>query len=102
MPAEIIEQADIAAVRRQIRLALFLRGKRAMADVACRSLFVWRIVRTHFKHSVERLDVNGEFAVHWAGVEDLMLAKATYDAAVKIAWQRRPDHGQAADERKEP
>jgi hypothetical protein len=40
-------------------------------------------VRTHFKHSIERVDGNGEIADHLAGVEDFMLAKATYDAAVK-------------------
>jgi hypothetical protein len=41
----------------------------------------WRVVRNHFKHSVERVD--GEIADHLAGVEDLLLARATYDAAVK-------------------
>jgi hypothetical protein len=40
-------------------------------------------VRTHFKHSVERVDGDGEIAHHLAGVEDFMLAKATYEAAVK-------------------
>ena len=40
-------------------------------------------MRTHFKHSIERVDGNGEIADHLAGVEDFMLAKATYDAAVK-------------------
>jgi hypothetical protein len=40
-------------------------------------------VRSYFKHSVERVDDNGEAADHLAGVEDFMLAKATYDAAVK-------------------
>jgi hypothetical protein len=40
-------------------------------------------VRTHFKHSVERVDGNGDVADHVAGVEDYLLAKATYDAAVK-------------------
>ena len=40
-------------------------------------------MRTHFKHSIERVDRNGEIADHLAGVEDFMLAKATYDAAVK-------------------
>ncbi len=41
------------------------------------------LVRTHFKHSVELVDGNGEIADHLAGVEDFMLARATYDAAVK-------------------
>jgi hypothetical protein len=40
-------------------------------------------VRTHFKHSIERLDGNGEIADHLAGVEHFMLAKAAFDAAVK-------------------
>jgi hypothetical protein len=40
-------------------------------------------VRYHFKHSIERVDDNGEIADHSAGVEDFILAKATYDAAVK-------------------
>ena len=40
-------------------------------------------MRNHFKHSVERVDGDGEIADHLAGVEDFMLAKATYHAAVK-------------------
>ena len=40
-------------------------------------------MRSHFKHSVELVDGNGEIADHLAGVEDFMLARATYDAAVK-------------------
>ncbi len=36
-----------------------------------------------FKHSVERVDGDGEIADHLAGVEDFMLAKATYEAALK-------------------
>jgi hypothetical protein len=40
-------------------------------------------MRCHFKHNVERVDGNGEVADHLAGVEDFMLAKATYDAAVR-------------------
>jgi hypothetical protein len=46
-------------------------------------------VRSHFKHSVERVDDNGGIADHLAGVEDFMLAKATYDAAVKRWPQER-------------
>jgi hypothetical protein len=40
-------------------------------------------VRNHFKHSVERVDGDGEIADHLAGVEDFLLARATHDAAVK-------------------
>jgi hypothetical protein len=41
------------------------------------------VVRSHFKHSVELVDCNGEVADHLAGIEDFMLVKATYDAAVR-------------------
>jgi hypothetical protein len=41
------------------------------------------IVRSHFKHSVELVDGDGEITDHVAGVEDFMLARATYEAAVK-------------------
>jgi hypothetical protein len=40
-------------------------------------------VRTHFKHSIELVDGDGEIADQLAGVDDFMLAKATYDAALK-------------------
>jgi hypothetical protein len=40
-------------------------------------------VRTHFKHSIELVDGDGEIADQLAGVEDFMLAKATYEEAVK-------------------
>ena len=40
-------------------------------------------MRIHFKHSVELVDDTGEIVDHVAGVEDFMLAKATYDAAVR-------------------
>ena len=40
-------------------------------------------MRTHFKHSFEFVDENGDITDHLAGVEDFMLAKATYDAALK-------------------
>ena len=40
-------------------------------------------MRSHFKHSVELVDGNGEIADHLAGVENFLLAKATDDAAVK-------------------
>jgi hypothetical protein len=39
------------------------------------------IVRSHFKHSGRAGDCNGDVADHLAGIEDFMLAKATYDAA---------------------
>ena len=40
-------------------------------------------MRSHFKHSIELVDDTGEIADHLAAVEDFMLAKATYDAAVR-------------------
>jgi hypothetical protein len=40
-------------------------------------------VRNHFKHSVELVGGDGEIADHLAGVEDFLLAQATYDAAAK-------------------
>ena len=40
-------------------------------------------MRSRFKHSIELVDESGESADHLAGVEDFMLAKATYDAAVR-------------------
>ena len=42
-----------------------------------------RLLRSHFKHSVELVDDNGEIVDQLAGVQDFMLAKATYDAAVR-------------------
>ena len=36
-------------------------------------------MRTHFKHSVELVDREGEIADHLAGVEDFLLAQATSD-----------------------
>ena len=44
------------------------------------SLFAVRVVRSHFKHSIELVDESGEITDHLAGVEDFMLAKATFDA----------------------
>jgi hypothetical protein len=41
------------------------------------------IVRSHFKHSIELADDNAEIVEQLAGVQDFMLAKATYDAAVR-------------------
>ena len=38
-------------------------------------------VRTHFKHSVELVDGEGEIADVLAAVEDFLLARATYEAA---------------------
>jgi hypothetical protein len=40
-------------------------------------------MRTQFKHSVERVGRFGQIVEHLAGIEDYMLAKATFDAAVK-------------------
>jgi hypothetical protein len=40
-------------------------------------------MRSRFKHSIELVDETGEIADHLAGVEDFMLAKATYDAALR-------------------
>ena len=40
-------------------------------------------MRNNFKHSVERVDGDGEIADHLAGVEDSLLARADYEAAVK-------------------
>jgi hypothetical protein len=40
-------------------------------------------MRTHFKHGIEIIDGNGDITEHLAGVEDFLLAKATYDAALK-------------------
>ena len=40
-------------------------------------------MRSHFKHSVELVDDNGEIVDQLAGVQDFMLARATYDAAVR-------------------
>ena len=40
-------------------------------------------MRSRFKHSIELVDERGEIADHLAGVEDFMLARATYDAALK-------------------
>ena len=41
------------------------------------------VMRSRFQHSIELVDESGEIADHLAGVEDFMLAKATYDAAVR-------------------
>jgi hypothetical protein len=58
-------------------------GPRNPPDLMC--VFSFRSggrVRSHFKHSIERVDDNGEVADKLAAVEDFILAKATYDAAV--------------------
>ncbi len=39
--------------------------------------------RTHFAHTIDRLDEAGEIAEQLAGVEDFELADATWRAAVK-------------------
>jgi hypothetical protein len=38
-------------------------------------------VRTHFKHTVELLDREGDIVDLLAAVEDFLLARATYEAA---------------------
>jgi hypothetical protein len=42
-----------------------------------------RLAGSHFKHSIELVDDNGEIVDQLAGVQDFMLAKATFDAAVR-------------------
>jgi len=39
--------------------------------------------RTHFGHRIDMLDREGEFVEHLAGVEDSLLADATYEAALR-------------------
>src|SRR5262249_60267131 len=46
-------------------------------------------VRTHFPHSIDLLDNEGEILEHLAGVQDFELAKATYEAALK-RWPGMP------------
>jgi len=41
------------------------------------------IVRNHFKHSVELVDVQADIVDVLAAVADFLLAQATYDAAVR-------------------
>jgi hypothetical protein len=68
------------------RHSKFSHGLTRIADVGFRSLFVLHggsALRSHFKHSVELVDDNGEIVDQLAGVQDFMLAKATYDAAVR-------------------
>jgi hypothetical protein len=45
------------------------------------------LLRSHFKHSVELVDDDGEIVDQLAGVQDFVLAKATYDAAVR-RWSK--------------
>ena len=45
------------------------------------SLCSGRIVRNHFKHSVELVDGEGDIVDVLAAVEDFLLAQATYQAA---------------------
>ena len=44
-------------------------------------------MRTHFKHSVELVDREGEIVDVLAAVEDFLLARATYQAA-KQRWPK--------------
>lgn len=39
--------------------------------------------RTHFGHRIDMLDREGEIVEHLAGVEDSLLADATYEAALR-------------------
>lgn len=39
--------------------------------------------RTHFGHRIDMLDREGEIIEHLAGVEDSLLADATYEAALR-------------------
>jgi hypothetical protein len=39
--------------------------------------------RTHFGHRIDLLDREGEIVEHLAGVEDSLLADATYEAALR-------------------
>ena len=41
--------------------------------------------RTHFGHRIDMLDREGELVEHLAGVEDSLLADATYEAALADA-----------------
>ena len=54
------------------------------------SLFVLvlGIVRSHFKHTVELVDREGDIVDDLAAVEDFLLAQATYEAA-KQRWKER-------------
>jgi hypothetical protein len=40
--------------------------------------------RTHFGHRIDMLDREGEIVEHLAGVEDSLLADATYEAALRL------------------
>jgi hypothetical protein len=44
-------------------------------------------VRTHFKHSIELVDGEGDIVDVLAAVEDFLLAEATYQAA-RQRWPR--------------
>ena len=45
--------------------------------------------RTHFPHSIDLLDGEGEILEHLAGVQDFELAQATYEAVLK-PWPGMP------------
>ena len=47
-------------------------------------------MRSRFKHSIELVDESGEIADHLAGVEDFVLAKATYDRGEALAQISHP------------
>jgi hypothetical protein len=67
------------------RHAKFSHGLTRIADVGFRSLFVLRGGSACAKpfQTRELVDDNGEIVDQLAGVQDFMLAKATYDAAVR-------------------
>jgi hypothetical protein len=45
--------------------------------------------RTHFPHSIDLLDSEGEILEHLAGVQDFEFAQAAYEAALK-RWPGMP------------
>jgi hypothetical protein len=63
--------------------AVFMSSKIQVISVPSLFCVGDRLLRSHFKHSVELVDDNGEIVDQLAGVQDFMLAKATYDAAVR-------------------
>lgn len=62
--------------------------------------------RTHFGHRIDMLDREGELVEHLAGVEDSLLADATYEAALrrwpKVAIILRQGARVIRDSRKPP
>jgi hypothetical protein len=50
-------------------------------------------VRSHFKHSIELVDREGDIVDVLAAVEDFLLAQATYEAARQRSRLRDNDRG---------